>query len=153
MIGKAERIHRGVHCLVPELAGSTTPSVGNKITEGVILLASIVNSLGSIFRMFMEAARFADSPHKDRKHGLMNQPFNVSRHKDEALDYLEKAQSQLISEAHGIGSEAKDLIGPVLTPEAISIGLMERLVSGVSQSDTIDVVIIYEECLEYLVSI
>ena len=149
------RIHQGVRCLRPEIsAGAATPRTRNGVADGVILLASIVNSLGSIFQIFIEAARFVGSPYDDRKEGMMfkdSKKFKVVHYWGDALTYLRKAESQLISEADGTGDDLKNKIGPVLTPEAISIGLMERLISGAHQSGTIDVVLVYEYCLEDLV--
>lgn len=47
------------------------------------------------------------------------------------------------------GRDDKDTIGLVLAPEAIAKSIFERLVSGVYHSGTLDVIGLYEECLEH----
>lgn len=69
----------------------------------------------------------------------------------EACKLLEQAKNELISEA--TGAAPGENIGPVLTPEAILILLMERLVHGVFRDGSVDVINIFEECLEHLVGI
>ena len=44
------------------------------------------------------------------------------------------------------------MIGPVLTPEAILIRLIERLQSGTHGAKSVNIIDIFEECLEHLVS-
>ena len=129
------------------LLGQETPK--DAITENAILLASIVDALGAIFKMMVAAVRDErlrpnSSPEKAT---LSNK---VSNYADEACELLETARDKLITEA--TGAAPGENVGPVLTPEAILIMLMERLVRGVFGTGNVDVIAVYEECLEHLVS-
>lgn len=68
---------------------------------------------------------------------------------DGSVRHLKTARTQLIVEqsgdAHNVG------LGPVVTPEAIMLLLMRRLAQGVYEDRTINVVDLYEKCLENLV--
>ena len=99
--------------------------------------------------MFLEVVRYVKSSSVEKGAGLMAEPFKVVQHARESVSLLDKARDQLIREADG--RDGNDTIGPVLTPEAITITLIQRLVSGVHGSGTLDVIGLYEECLEYLV--
>ena len=149
LLEEALDIHEGVKCLRPKI-DPETPSQprDNDMADGVVLLAAIVDSLGSIFHMFIEAARSSNS--QARARSIDSSSSDVNHYKEEARSSLRKARSQLIVEAEG--NDKENTIGPVLTPEAISIAIMNRLVSGVYRSGPVDVVDMYEECLEYLVS-
>ena len=74
----------------------------------------------------------------------------VAKYGSEALKSLKNARNQLIRGADG--RNGNDIIGPVLTPEAIVITLIERLALGVCGSGKIDIILMYEECLEKLVN-
>ena len=73
----------------------------------------------------------------------------VAEHGKEACELLKEARDQLIREADG--RDNNGTIGPVVTPEAITIALLDRLGSGVAHSGTLDIIHLYEECLENLV--
>ena len=142
-------MHLGVH-FWPDFRtppGRDTPE--DAISENAILLASIVDALGAIFNMMVAAVR-------DERLRLKNSMENatlsnrVSNYADEACELLETARDRLITEA--IGAAPGENVGPVLTPEAIFIMIMERLVRGVFGSGNVEVIAIYEECLEHLVS-
>ena len=149
LIEKASNLHEGVRCLRPKSpAEAALLPQHRKLAGGVILLAAIVDSLGSIFNMFVEAARYINS--SDRVGGIDSEPCKVAFYKREALHFLETARVQLIRESDN--DDRDNRIGPVLTPEAISIALMERLADGVYRSGAIKLVDMYEECLEHLVS-
>ena len=60
------------------------------------------------------------------------------------------AGDELISEA--TGAAPGDNVGPVVTPEAMLIMIIERLVGGVFGTGSVDVINLLEECLEQLVS-
>lgn len=143
-------LHRGVHCLRSmKVPGNSEWRDEDAMADGAVLLSAVVDALGSIFLLFIEAVRYVKSKAGEKKAGLMAAPFKVSDHANDTLASLDKARDQLIREADG--RDRNDTIGPVLTPEAISIAVMERLVSGVFRSGTVDIIGLYEECLEYLV--
>lgn len=114
------------------------------ISEGAILLSSMVDALGSIFNMLVEAVR--DVRHDANQSSCGKE---VSGHYSEVCRLLETARDELITEASG--AAAGENVGPVLTPEAILIMLMERLVCGVFRSGNVNIISILEECLEQLV--
>lgn len=114
------------------------------MSEDAILLSSMVDALGSIFNMLVEAVR--DVQHDANQSSCGKE---VSRYHSEAYRLLETARDELITEASG--AAAGENVGPVLTPEAILIMLMERLVCGVSGSGNVNIIGILEECLEQLV--
>ena len=104
----------------------------------------MVDALGAIFNMLVEAVR--DVRHNTNQSRCGKR---VSRHSNEACELLETARDELITEASG--AAAGENVGPVLTPEAILIMLLERLVRGVFRSGNVNVISIYEDCLEQLV--
>ena len=138
-------MHFWEDALVPP--GQETPK--DAITENAILLASIVDALGAIFKMMVAAVR----DERIRPNSLQEKAIlsnKVSNYADEACELLETARDKLITEA--IGAAPGENVGPVLTPEAILIMLVERLVCGVFGTGNVEVIAVYEECLEHLVS-
>ena len=75
--------------------------------------------------------------------------YKIAEHGKEACELLKEARDQLIREADGRDKNGN--VGPVVTPEAITIALLERLSSGVAHTGTLDIIHLYEECLENLV--
>ncbi|KAL9130007.1 MAG: hypothetical protein Q9217_001691 [Psora testacea] len=149
IITNAACLHQGVHCSRSrQVPGKSEWRDEDGMADGAVLLSAVVDALGSIFHMFVEATRYVKSSADDKKSGLMGPSFKVTEHAKEALAFFEVARDQLIREADG--RDNNDTVGPVLTPEAISIAVMERLVSGVYRSGTVDVIGVYEECLEHL---
>jgi hypothetical protein len=104
----------------------------------------MVDALGAIFHMLVEAVRDVKPDANRSRCGK-----KVSSHWKEACRLLETARDELITEASG--AAAGENVGPVLTPEAILIILMERLVCGVFRSGNVNIISIFEECLEQLV--
>ena len=108
----------------------------------------MIDALGAIFNMLVAAVRESRSGHSaDPKVGPWQKALRYGRG---ACKLLEKARDKLIAEA--TGSAPGEDLGPVITPEAIMIMLLERLAHGVYGSGTVDVINILEECLEQLVS-
>ena len=153
MNARAERLHLGV--LVKRLETESTPASNaqdeivdgapdNAISESAILMSSIINALGAVFTLLLETVR-------DVRHGSPSEcSKKVIRAFHITVGHMKDARDELIMEASGMA--IGDHIGPVLTPEAILIMLMERLVCGVFGNGNIDVINIYEASLEYLVS-
>lgn len=146
----ARRLHQGVYC--SESKRVPAPGVWREedaIAESGVLLSATVEAFGAIFRILVESVRFIRSNPGMDKAAMMEPSSVVFRHAREASQFLSLARDQLIRKADG--KDKNDTTGPVLTPEAITITLMRRLVSGVFGSGTIDVINLYEECLEHLV--
>ena len=119
------------------------------MAKGAILLAVVVDALGAILQMIVETVRFL-SYDSFRESADIKEAFSdVTRHGRDACELLKAARDQLIREADGRDKNGN--IGPVVTPEAITIALLERLTCGVLRAETIDIIHLYEECLEHLV--
>ena len=150
IIADAVRLHQGVYCSeckqVPSPGGWEEEDT---IAESAVLLSATVEAFGAIFRILVESVRFLRSDPEMDKASMMASSSVVSQHANEASKFLRIARDQLIRKADG--KDKNDTTGPVLTPEAITITLMRRLVSGVFGSGTIDIINLYEECLEHLV--
>ena len=121
------------------------------LSESAILLAAMVDAFGAVYNMLGEAVR-------DVKHGVKPEQGEnrkigkkVSEYSAEACRLLETARDELINEANG--AAPSENVGPVLTPEAILIMLVERLVCGVYRNGNADIINIFEECLEHLVTL
>ena len=106
----------------------------------------MVDAFGAIFNILVEAASDVIGDAKQPQCGK-----KVSNSYREAHSLLETARDELIVEASGVA--AIEHIGPVLTPEAILIMHMERLVCGVYKNGNVDIISILEECLERLVGL
>ena len=121
------------------------------MSESAILLAAMVDAFGAVYNMLVEAVRDAKHGVKPQRGEDMKVGKKVSEYSAEACRLLETARDELITEANG--AAPTENVGPVLTPEAILIMLMERLVCGVYLNGNADIINIFEECLEHLVNI
>ena len=144
----AARLHLGVYCELRVLDDTGAETYNKTISDHAILQATMIDALGDIFSMFVAAVSESRSGHSpDPK----VEPWGRAlRHGKEACRLLNQARDKLIVEATG-SVPGKDL-GPVITPEAIMLVLFERLAYGVYGTGTVDVINIFEECLEKLVS-
>ncbi|KAG8527329.1 uncharacterized protein KY384_007481 [Bacidia gigantensis] len=129
----AERIHLGVHYQqlspqdpAPEPSTRQPDHYVDAISPDAILMSSLVDALGAIFNI----SKKVFSAYKDARAKLV------------------KARDELITEASGMASG--EHIGPVLTPEALLIMTMERLVKGVFENGNVNIIEILEECVEHL---
>lgn len=151
IIADATRLHQGVYCSEYKQVPSPGPWREEvAIGEGAVLLSSTVEALGAIFRILVESVRFIRSGRELNNAAIMEPSSAVHQYTKEASKFLKLARDQLIRKADG--KDKNDTIGPVLTPEAVTITLMRRLVSGVFGCGTIEIINLYEECLEHLVS-
>ena len=139
------RIHLGVYYKRSEPAPDGRYEEYDAVSQSAILLSSIVDSLGAIFSLLVEAAGDVIYDAKQKQCSK-----KVSKSFEEAHSLLETARDELIVEASGVA--AGEHIGPVVTPEAILIMHMERLVCGVYKNGNVDIISILEQCLENLVS-
>lgn len=144
IILKAELIHLGVYYEVRD------EDPKGAVAECAILLSSMVDALGNVFHMLVEAVRDVRSKRRDPNSPQSLCNSKVVKYCGEATLLLETAKNELISEA--TGAVSGENVGPVLTPEALLIIFMERLRKGVSGKGNVDVINIFEECLEDLVS-
>ncbi len=129
--------------------------------HGAVLLIAIIDGFASVISLFIDAAlylypRWEEGNSKAESHDEIKfRGENLGSHLQSEVRGSCKiwnlARKQLIVEqggdAHNVG------LGPVVTPEGIMILLMKRLALGVYKSHSIDVVELYEKCLEKLVSL
>ena len=140
-----KKIHLGVLCRRRESAGSGQRVDKDTVSDGAVLLSSMVDAFGSIFNLLIAAAGEVVCDAQ-----LVICGKKVQKLYEEAKELLATARDELIVEASGVTSG--EYIGPVLTPEAILIMQLERLVCGVYKDGNVDMIKVYEECLEHLVS-
>ena len=138
-------IHLGIYYKRIEIAPGGREVEHDASAESAILLSSLVDAFGAIFNLAVEAVIDVVGDAKQLQCGK-----KVSKSFTEAQSLLETARDELIVEASGVATG--EAIGPVLTPEAILILQMERLVCGVYRNGNIDIINILEQCLEHLVS-
>ena len=145
----AQRLHQGVFGLrsVQDEA-SKEWRTENAISHSAVLLAVVVDAFGSILRMIIETLKALRTREEiiDIKAGPTQK---ITDHGKEACRLLKVARDQLINEANG-QNEHED-IGPIVTPEAIAIALLDRLASGVFLDGAFDIILLYKECLDCLV--
>ena len=142
----AKRLHQGVYCSRSVHDGETD-EWRDAVANGAILLAVVVDALGAILRMIVETAKCLRDT-DDETDSIMGERSKITEHGKDACDLLKEARDQLIREADG--RDRNGNIGPVVTPEAITFALLERLASGVLHQGTLDIIHLYEECLEFL---
>ncbi|KAL8758055.1 MAG: hypothetical protein Q9199_001785 [Rusavskia elegans] len=142
----ASGIHLGVHFEQQKrtVAGGP-PEYEDAISDDAILEDSIVESLRAIFCMILEALRNEAGSGDLEDQEL---PREVDFYGKEACRLLKSARGQLIAEPTRATPERN--MGPVVTPEAIVLKTISRLARGVFGRGTVDVINIYEVCLEQL---
>ena len=118
-------------------------------TEIRLLLEVNVDAFEAVYDVLFEAVKNlwaqAAVPHtsSSRISGC------IGDHVKESCRLLKVAKARLIVEADEINHDKG--LGPVVTPEAIIIMLLERLSRGVYQNTTIDIMDLYERIVEKIV--
>ncbi len=153
----AEEIHHGVYYKRSVITSHGEATLQDAISGSARLLASMVDALGAIFDMIVQAVyetrvgtEFRISK-RNRKKKLGAQEVKSHRYAGKACKLLFSARDELIAESTGFSPDEN--IGSVLTSQAILILLIERLVDGVFGSGSIDITAIFDECLAQLVSL
>ena len=114
------------------------------ISEDAVLLSSLVDAFAAIMIFLSEVVKEIFVRGKPVRVGEKALKWSKI-----AKDLLQKAKEELIVEASGVSSG--EHIGPVLTPEAILIMHLERLVCGVHGNGNINIISMLEACQERLV--
>ncbi|KAL9027900.1 MAG: hypothetical protein Q9196_003646 [Gyalolechia fulgens] len=146
--GWAELLHIGVHFQRPKPVPNPEAQYQDDNVDSAILQASMVDALGAIYNMLVEALRFASLGNHNHDSQRLPLGKRAAAYGNEAGRLLETARDDLITEA--TGTAPGENVGPVVTPEAILIMIMERLARGVFGTGSVDVINILEECLEQL---
>ena len=114
-----------------------------------LLLEVIVDAFQAVFSILFWTVRYL-WVHASSSDGSSSKISSfIGRHVKECCKLLADAKDRLIVEANEINHD-KDL-GPVVTPEAIIIMLLERLSRGVYLDGTVDVMDLYEKIVEKIV--
>ncbi len=146
----AQRLHQGVYCSRATHDSDTNEwRYKDAVAKGAILLAVVVDALGAILQMIAETVRCLRGGSDEDFSDIMGPASKITEHGKDACELLKEARDQLIKEADGRDKNGN--IGPVVTPEAITITLLERLACGVLRNGNVDIIHLYEECLECLV--
>ncbi|KAL8827034.1 MAG: hypothetical protein Q9191_003431 [Dirinaria sp. TL-2023a] len=143
--GQAEKLHLGVHY---EQRTGQLGQYHDANSDKAILFASMVDALGAIFNMLVEAVRVARNGDCNGQMGELRPGNQIKEYGNDACMLLEMARGQLI--AATIERAPGENLGPIVTPAAILIVTMERLARGVFGTGSVDVINILEECLEKL---
>lgn len=118
-------------------------------TDIRLLLEVIVDAFEAVFGILFGAVEYlwaqADGP--DGSSGKISD--FIGDHVRESCRLLGVAKARLIVEADEINHDKG--LGPVVTPEAIIIMLLDRLSQGVYQDTTIDIMDLYEKIVEKIV--
>ncbi|KAL8704098.1 MAG: hypothetical protein Q9201_002732 [Fulgogasparrea decipioides] len=146
--GWAETLHLGVHFQRPVKECGRRTEYQDANSESAILQASMVDALGAIYNLLVEAVRVARHGNHSHNEQELALGKRVAHYGREACRLLEIARNQLITEA--TVTATAETVGPVVTPEAILIMILERLACGVFGTGSVDVINILEECLEQL---
>lgn len=145
----AQRLHQGVYCSrVIHDEGTDEWHTEDAVASGAILLTAVQDALGAILRMLAETVKYLRVS-EDGTDDFLAPNCEITEYGKDACELLTRAKDQLIREADGRDKNGN--IGPVVTPEAITISLLGRLTSGVLREGTFDIIHLYEECLEHLV--
>ena len=114
------------------------------------MLSAVVETFTSTIHLLIAMVKYLRSSQSNGQLQSSRPNSDVVACARKALTLMQNARNQLIRGADGRNSN--DIVGPVLTPEALVITLTERLVSAVHGNGRVDIIRIYEECLEKLVS-
>jgi hypothetical protein len=121
----------------------------NDRAEIKLLLEVIVDAFQAVFSVLFWTVRYFWA-HESSSGGSSSKISSfIDRHVEESCKLLVDAKARLIVEANEINHD-KDL-GPVVTPEAIIIMLLDRLSRGVYLNGTVDIMDLYEKIVEKIV--
>ena len=115
----------------------------------LVIQAPIPDALEHTIQFLFDVIKYMSS----RSTGEPSRNFSlaVGRPLQDTEDALRLAQKYLIEEADQSALDAG--LGPVVTPEAITLLLLERLSRGVYRNGTVNVLEIYERIVEKLVRV
>jgi hypothetical protein len=122
-------------------------------TDVRLLLEVIVDAFEVVFHVLFGAVQYfwnkaagSDNNDDNSRSGISD---SIDKHVNDCCQLLKVAKARLIVEADEINHDKG--LGPVVTPEAIIIMLLERLSRGVYRNATIDVLDLYEKIVEKIV--
>jgi hypothetical protein len=147
----AEELHLGMCSLRNVHAGRQDGLQQSGGAEIKRLLEVIVNAFEAVFNVLFGAVKYFWTQAAVLDGSSNKITGIIGNHVKEACELLKAAKDRLIVEADEINHDK--VLGPVVTPEAIIILLLERLSRGVYQNATIDVIDLYEKIVSRIVRV
>ena len=144
----AAQLHLGVYFRESKIDPDTSVENAdrNMISASSILLNSIVDTLIAVYQMLISAVRATRHDPKGEKECMQS----AVSYGNDAIRLLRIARDELIAEADNILHTATASVVP--SAEGLLIILIKRLVRGVLDGGTVDVMKMYTICVEHLVS-
>jgi hypothetical protein len=151
IIGLAELLHKGVRRYKSRHDEGTALSEETVNVDSAVMQQPIPAALEHVIHFLFDVAKYVSGRIQGSPLDRTAFPRAVGRHLKETLDDLITAQDYLIAAADP--SAFDEGLGPVVTPEAIILLLLERLSRGVYKNGSIDVMDLYEKIVEKLVRV
>jgi hypothetical protein len=145
----AAELHHGMCSLRTLRENGEDNSKETMDIEFGVLLTVMVDALKSVFCVLLSAAHYLSISSATEMSNPEMAQF-IQPYVNESFKLLETAKDRLVVEAGGASSDKG--IGPVVSPEAIIIMLLDRLSQGVYDGCTIDIIELYEKIVEKIVS-
>src|SRR4051794_16288786 len=120
-------------------------------TDVKLLLEVIVDAFETVFHVLFGAVQYFWNKAAASDTNRSSISDFIDKHVNECCRLLVVAKARLIVEADEINHDKG--LGPVVTPEAIIIMLLERLSRGIYHNATIDVLDLYEKIVEKIVQL
>jgi hypothetical protein len=149
IIGLAELLHRGVSKYKNSLDDGTPQAEEMVNVESAVMQQPIPTALENVIHFLFNVAKYVSGRTQDTPLDRTGFARAVGRHLKGAVDDLVKAQDYLIAAAEESAFDKG--LGPVVTPEAIVLLLLERLSRGVYKNGSIDVMDLYAKIVETIV--
>ena len=146
IIGLCEVLHLGVRKYLNRSGGPDDQAI--KDLDHTVIQTPIPEAFEDALNFLVDVLRYSSGRDTPVTPDVLGFSRAINTSFERALSNLKKAQNNLI--------EAADFdkgLGPVVTPEGITILLLERLSQGVYEDGSIDVTELYEKIVEKLVSI
>lgn len=145
IVGLAELLHKGVRKRKTSLVSNNE----RENIDSLVIQSPIPDALEHTLYFLFDVVKYISTRSADDPPG--NFSWAVGKRLKDVEDALKLAQKYLIEEADQSALDAG--LGPVVTPEAITLLLLERLSRGVYKNGFINVLEVYEKIVEKLVSL
>ena len=140
----AARIHLGVKIYNPSEISAEKTAAQMSPSKSPCLFTGLVDAFDATLRMCIEAVHELRVTENISKCG-----GHVKRLYGVAMRGFDSANDELIKTSNG--SSDGNSMSPVSTPEMILIQSIRRLVEGSLDEDKVDIINVFDECLEGLV--
>jgi hypothetical protein len=147
----AEAVHKGVRRARRESEAQIHTTDVYELFAGIVIPAPLPRALEDLFLCLYGVHEYASARQPGASPEIATFQQTVGRHLQMVENNIRRAQDYLIAGADYGALEAS--LGPVVTPEAILLLLLERLSRGVYRDGTVNVLEIYEKLVEKIVSV